>query len=459
MATGTNVNDRRSWTPLASLLVILVVGSASGCRCGGSTGESELRVEGGERMARPTRPDESRRARRRRAVGRRGSRQLAARFSHRPTLFVGERLKCARMRERLVAAGAQVRLPTTFRLPALKSDTALISFVQHRRKLYRFVRWRGRTRRLRALPLANVDPLLIGLRDELEFGKLDMRTLQVYLGRAYDRLLADAVPPKAKRLLFAPDGLARFVPLHALLARASGSRGATARQFVVSRAAIAYLPCAALAVGSSRPLSTLTLIAPSYGRGRARKPLAGAHEELKAIMKQARRLGLPAARYVGTEATPKRLLAALEARGRLVHFAGHGLADLRPGSPPELIFPGRDEGLSVQLLTRSPARASMAVLASCAGAYVARFRDDQRLLAKVNLAEALLGAGTGTVIAASWSVKDRQSAAQMRLFYRDLQRLGAARALAAAQRERIARLRPPHPRFWAFYAVYGDPGW
>jgi hypothetical protein len=437
--------------------VIMVTALGSGCRCTSSTRRPDLAEELGSGEAAQARSPAARREARRRAVQMGGARQLAARFARRPSLLLGERLKCARMRERLVVAGAQVRLPTSIALPALSKQAALISFVQHRRKLYRFVRWRGRTRPLAALPLERVDPLLVGLRDELEFGKLGMRKLTTYLRRAYDRLLADALPAGAKKLLFAPDGLARFIPLHALLAPVRGGGGKL--EFVVSRAAVAYLPCAGLARRYSGKAGGLTLVAPSYGPASARRPLAGARQELEAITALARRDKRALTSLTGAKATPEALIAALARPGEQVHFAGHGLADLRPGSPPELIFPGRETGLSVRRLTRGRLGASLVLLASCTGAYVARFRDGRRLLAEVNLAEALLAGGVSTVVASSWSVKDKQSAAQMRLFHQRLPRLGAARALAAAQRERIARLRPPHPRFWAFYAVYGAPGW
>jgi hypothetical protein len=67
------------------------------------------------------------------------------------------------------------------------------------------------------------------------------------------------------------------------------------------------------------------------------------------------------------------------------------------------------------------------------------------------------GTRAARVVAASWSVKDRQSALQMQIFYRELGRVGPAAALARAQRRARAGIEPPHPRFWAFYAVYG--GW
>jgi CHAT domain-containing protein len=61
------------------------------------------------------------------------------------------------------------------------------------------------------------------------------------------------------------------------------------------------------------------------------------------------------------------------------------------------------------------------------------------------------------VVAASWAVKDSVSAEQLEALASRLPADGAAGALAHAQRASIARIAPPNPRFWAFYAAYG--GW
>jgi CHAT domain-containing protein len=61
------------------------------------------------------------------------------------------------------------------------------------------------------------------------------------------------------------------------------------------------------------------------------------------------------------------------------------------------------------------------------------------------------------VVAASWVVKDKLSRQQMTAFYTQLRDRSPAAALTLVQRREIKRIRPPHPRYWATYAVYG--GW
>jgi len=113
--------------------------------------------------------------------------------------------------------------------------------------------------------------------------------------------------------------------------------------------------------------------------------------------------------------------------------------------------------VTVESATRAPARAEVVVLASCTTAHAARFRGERPGETAVSLAEALLAAGVKSVVAASWIVKDQQSARMMTTFYQHPRRLEVARDLGRAYRAAIRGLAPPHPRFWAFYAAYG--GW
>lgn len=419
---------------MAGLALLLQSGglASGGCRCAEGTS--------------PQRPDAALAA----------AQAFASARTPSEALLAGERLKGVRLAARLKRFGAQARrLPAA--LPALPTATVLLSFVVDGGQLHRFVRRAGQTRRLAPLPLRKVETIVIGARDAIEYGPLlDVAPLWKRLHRAYETLFAAAQPEldRARRLLIASDGLLNVLPLHALVLTETARGGAP--RFAIDRWEIAYTPCALLGREGLLALHHAVLLAPAYGRKGERRELAGALAESQAMATAFEGPQLQELRAAA--ATPKQLLAALRRPQTAVHFAGHGLADLRPGSPPELIFPDIDPGVTVGQLAHEKVAAELVVLASCTGAYAARFRDDQRLVAETNPAEALLAAGARTVIAASWSVKDKQSAVQLGTFYRQLRKRGPCAALAAAQRERVARLRPPHPRFWAFYACYGDLG-
>jgi hypothetical protein len=373
-----------------------------------------------------------------------------ARGDLRGALELAEAIKCRRVRARLIALGATPHaLPELERaeLPALAQDEAVLSLYETRGKLARYLAHGASVKALRPVELARLEPAVIVARDELELGALDGGRLDELLQRLHTLLLEGAALSGVHRLLVLPDGIARLVPVHALVRPTpAGPR------YVVQQHAVGYAPCLALArpAGRTASIGRAAVIAPDYAAPHAPHELEGARAEAKQV---AARLGTRA--VSGREATPERLEAAL-AEQELVHFAGHGLVDLTGGAPPQLLFPDGHRPVTLRSATSSRIGAALVVLASCTSAYAARFRDGQRLLAETTFVEALLAAGARRVVAASWGVKDRQSAEQMAILYAR-RGAGAAAALAEAQRDAIARIAPPNPRFWAFYSVYG--GW
>jgi CHAT domain-containing protein len=356
-------------------------------------------------------------------------------------LQLAETVKCRTLRARLLAAGITPHaLPLLDRvsLPLLADDEAILSLYQDGARVRRLWARGSSTRELAARDTRRLEALIARARDELELGALRGGALAPLLASLEAELLEGADRTGLRRLLVSPDGLTRAVPVHALLA---------------ATVDVAYVPCLGLLrPRTARRPERARVLVPAYGR--EARPLAGAAEEADLVRAA---LGPATSVALGAEATPARLEEALGAPGALVHFGGHGLSDLQPGRGPELVFPDGTPAVDAVRLTRQPVRASLVVLASCATADVARFRDGQRKLAAVTMPDALLAAGAEHVVAASWAVKDRQSALQMATFYRSLRQLGPAGALALAQRRARDGFEPPHPRFWAFYAVYG--GW
>jgi len=373
-------------------------------------------------------------------------------------LRLAEAVKCLRLRRELAARGARapaLRCDAGQRLPRPGPGQLLVALFQLGDRLHPFVHGARGTRALPPLPRVATERLMIALRDELEFGELrPVAPLWRLLERGYRLLLAPAQAELADvdTLVVSGDGLTRFIPWHALLGAGPAGANPPGGRFVASRWAVSYLPCAALwRRGPGPRYGRAEVFVPGYGPADASERLPGGRAEAAALQGRLPRVVVHPTR----RATPGRLLAALRRARTVVHYAGHGIADLTPDSPPELDFPRGQPAVGVAQVTRAPALAPLVVLGSCTTAYVARFRDDRRLTTRVNLAEALLAAGVRHVVAASWGVKDRQSAAQMRVFYRHLAAEGPAAALARAYRNRIARLRPPHPRYWGFFAVYG----
>ena len=378
--------------------------------------------------------------------------ELAAQLDRLPedprqALLLVEKLRCQRLRRRLLAAGGSGAFVVSAPLPPLKEDEALLSFFQHRGRIWRWIYHGGKAVRLPDRELSTIEPLLIKARDELEFGKLegDFSRLFSLLHRLHRELLGDVGSKLAgvKHLAAMPDGLLRALPLQLLV------EGETPLRFAGDSRSFSYAPCLAF----TRPLRRFRAaiaLTPDYAEKKKPKPAAGGISEAKVIGQH-----FWSKHYDGAQATKQRLLAALGERGTLVHFAGHGLATLgEKGANAELVFPD-GSALGIAALSKRRIAAPLVVLGSCTTAYAARFRDGKRLMAPTNVAEALLAAGAGSVVAASWGVKDRESARQMAVFYERLKEEGPALALASAQRSRRQRIQPPHPRFWGMYAVYG----
>ena len=75
----------------------------------------------------------------------------------------------------------------------------------------------------------------------------------------------------------------------------------------------------------------------------------------------------------------------------------------------------------------------------------------------VGLNRAFLYAGTPTVVASLWSVRERQTGDLMTAFYNNL-RDGMSKADALRQAQARVRAAHPHPYYWAAFVLTGDPG-
>jgi len=364
----------------------------------------------------------------------------------RDRLLALERGRCLALERRLRAARARIHALGPPALPRLGRDRALLGLYPEKGRILRF--WvRGEA--VRALPsrdLRQAESLVIAARDEIEHGGLDpaLGKLSSLLSRLRRELLGGADLKGIRSLVVAADGLLRIAPVHALVTGRAKDRP----RFLIEELELAYSACLGLPERAAK-IGGAAVIAPRYAGGHVP---AGVEQEIAGIER-----AYPDRVQTVREARPADLLAAL-GRDEAVCFAGHGLADLAPGTTPELLFAEGDPPLTLSRLSARPVHAPLVALSACATAFPARFRDGERLWARTGPVEALLGAGAGGVIAASWIVKGRLSARQMSTLHRELARGRApARALARSQRDLIRRLELAHPRFWAGYALYG--GW
>jgi hypothetical protein len=385
--------------------------------------------------------------------------------------------KCARIRGEIMRAGAHPR--ETHRtveqaLRVLPRETAYLGYYQVGQELHRYLVLDGKLHSAPPLPLSSLDPWLIEARDRLEFGLLGrpiergqrrlgrtrmvgprgLGRLGTLLKRLYSLLLGDLEQALdgARSLVVSPAGLTNVVPFHALISHRHD-------RFIAERIQVTYAPCALL-LRPPGQIKHVSAFFPEYGQGSAAAASRGALAEAHSLRQHwvdVRFFGYaPAGLRSHAPASTRELLLTLRRRADLVHFAGHGLTALDDDTPPELIFPRGQRSLSVTDLGPETLMAPLVVLASCTTAHSARFRDGTRKMTRVSLVEALLAAGVGGVVGASWAVKDLQSARSLGVFYQHLRSGSASNAMTAAYRASLSRLSPPDPRYWAPYALYGS---
>jgi CHAT domain-containing protein len=251
-----------------------------------------------------------------------------------------------------------------------------------------------------------------------------------------------------ERLYVVPHGILHYLPF-AVLARGATDSGA----LLIEDYLLAYLPsAAALAHGREEdaPEGTLLALAPRRSR------LRYASEEVEGLTEffPERRLVL-----TGDRATEGAFKG--EAEGyRVVHLATHGTfnrhnpllsgLELEPGA-------GEDGRLEVHEILGLRLAAELVTLSACetalATGYFAEIPAGDDF---VGLTRAFLFAGSASVAASLWVVDDRSTLEFMQSFYRHLDGVRKAEALALAQRELYRdQGRYGHPYYWAPFVLVG----
>jgi CHAT domain-containing protein len=144
---------------------------------------------------------------------------------------------------------------------------------------------------------------------------------------------------------------------------------------------------------------------------------------------------------------------------QLIHLSLHGHADTAHHERTMLIFRndplGRDDGhlLPEELYTLS-LQARLVVLSSCETGTGKEFRGE----GVYSMARAFAMTGCPALVATLWPIPDRQAAALVAGFYRELaQGFSPAEALRKAKLEYLRRADPltAHPLFWASFISIG----
>ena len=311
---------------------------------------------------------------------------------------------------------------------------------------------------------ATVTPLTVGLGLVTAFADAMRRPgdprWTAFATELGDALLPDALVSGAAHVVVVPDGALGAVPFEALTVDGAA---------LVARAAVSYLPAAALLRASAlsasgwRPPWRHHLVAfgdplsgddpwSTPGTGQRRAASATEVRDISAALGGRHEI------YLGRDNRKAALTEALQDPPAVLHLATHGAADLVAGERSRLVFsPAFDGGPSESLFLREVYElplggVDLAVLSACE----TERGPDVRGEGVQGFSRAVLAAGAARVVTTLWRVPDAASAELMRVFYYHLQRGERADdALAKAKRALITSETLAHPHYWAAFVLTG----
>ena len=298
-----------------------------------------------------------------------------------------------------------------------------------------------------------------------------------------DRLAADLIEPLlarlpagTRRLVIVPDGPLLSLPFEAIPIRSGGRRRPLIQDFAVS-----YAPSATVLASLSAPeaapaaeredliaFADPALPAAASGSGGESERLSrgftaaalaripGARREVEAIAKSA---SSGSRIYEDAQASEARVKRERLDRYRILHFATHGVLSLEnPGRSAIVLaaLPGDGEDglLQAREISGLKLASDLVVLSGCETARGRALAGE----GVQSLARAFFLAGSRSVVASLWRVRDEAAEELMTAFYRRLSE-GQAKddALRAAKLDLLQRPRTSSPRDWAAFVLIGEP--
>ena len=242
-------------------------------------------------------------------------------------------------------------------------------------------------------------------------------------------------------VVFIPNDLLLYLPLHALTRRADGRNRFLAETHVVSYLTQLEL-LDLLAPANRQPDGPLLALANPDGS------LPGASGEVRAL----RRVRSALTTLEGDKATKQEFLRLASTFPQL-HLATHGVLD--PESPERsyLLVAGPDEAsqrLSIAEIAGLSLQRGLAILSACDTAVGEQVPG----AALITLAAAFSQAGAEAIVASLWKVNDASTRDFMVTFHRELGD-GQAVALHRAQLSVLANPATAHPFYWAAFILIG----
>jgi CHAT domain-containing protein len=242
-------------------------------------------------------------------------------------------------------------------------------------------------------------------------------------------------------VVFIPNDLLLYLPLHALTRRVGGRERFLAETHVVSY--LTLLEVLDLLAPAHRP-ADVPLLALANPDG----TLPGASGEVRAL----RGVRATLTALEGDRATKPEFLR-LASRFPQLHLATHGVLDPERPERSYLLVAGADQEsrhLSIAEIAGLSLQRGLVILSACDTAVGEQVPG----AALITLAAAFSQAGAEAIVASLWKVNDEATRDYMVTFHREL---GAGHAVAL-QRAQLALLGDPataHPFYWAAFILIG----
>jgi CHAT domain-containing protein len=254
---------------------------------------------------------------------------------------------------------------------------------------------------------------------------------------------ADLVQAQAKTILYAPDGILRYIPLAALY---------DGKQWLSEKYRVSNLIAYTLSDFSPKPKLSPNILAGAFGGKTGEKKFG--QQALPATLKEVEAI----ANYFPNSVTLLENNFSRQAaedkfkNHNVLHFATH--AEFNTGAPDNsfIIFGNGDKIRLSELTDWQIPNVELIVLSAC-----------QTGVGKLGTGVEILGfgyqvqkVGAKNAIASLWSVDDAGTQALMEIFYKELKKadISPTEALNRAQISLIKSSKFNHPKYWsAFFAI------
>ncbi len=263
----------------------------------------------------------------------------------------------------------------------------------------------------------------------------------------YDVLIkpieGELIAAKAETILYAPDGILRYVPLSALY---------DGKQWLTEKYKVSNLIAYSLSDFSPQPKNQPNILAGAFGGSTGTKKfgqsaLPATLTEVQAIAKS-----FPNSVTLSEDNFSRQAIESKFKNHNILHLATH--AEFNTGSPNNsfIIFGNGDKIRLGEIADWQIPNIDLIILSACQTG-VGKLGDGVEIL---GFGYQVQKAGAKNAIASLWSVNDEGTQALMEAFYRELKK-GDITSTEALHRAQVALIKSPkynHPNYWsAFFAI------